>query len=64
MEYEPSVSVENYERELKSKRDRDLKIMSTSIGPHRDDISFLVDGMDIRKYGSKGQQRTAAISLK
>lgn len=64
LEYEPSVSVENYERELKSKRDRDLKIMSTSIGPHRDDISFLVDGMDIRKYGSQGQQRTAALSLK
>lgn len=64
LEYEPNISVENYERELFEKRDKDLRIMSTSIGPHRDDISFLVDGMDIRKYGSQGQQRTAALSLK
>ena len=36
----------------------------TSYGPHRDDISFLTDGIDIRKYGSQGQQRTTALSLK
>ena len=34
------------------------------MGPHRDDISFIVNGIDIRKYGSQGQQRTAALSLK
>ena len=33
-------------------------------GPHRDDIRFLIDTVDIRKYGSQGQQRTAALSLK
>ena len=37
---------------------------STSVGPHRDDIGFLIGDMDIRKYGSQGQQRTAALSLK
>ena len=36
----------------------------TSVGPHRDDFSFIVDGIDIRKFGSQGQQRTAALSLK
>ena len=36
----------------------------TSVGPHRDDFSFVVNGVDIRKYGSQGQQRTAALSLK
>ena len=36
----------------------------TSTGPHRDDFSFLADGVDIRKFGSQGQQRTAALSLK
>ena len=36
----------------------------TSVGPHRDDFSFIVNGLDIRKYGSQGQQRTAALSLK
>ncbi len=37
---------------------------STTVGPHRDDIGFLTGDMDIRKYGSQGQQRTAALSLK
>ena len=36
----------------------------TSVGPHRDDFSFLAGKVDIRKYGSQGQQRTAALSLK
>ena len=34
------------------------------MGPHRDDISFLIGDMDIRKYGSQGQQRTSALSMK
>ena len=37
---------------------------STTIGPHRDDICFMCGDMDIRKFGSQGQQRTAALSLK
>ncbi len=34
------------------------------IGPHRDDLSFLVDGIDLNVFGSRGQQRLAALSLK
>ena len=34
------------------------------MGPHRDDINFMIKDIDIRKYGSQGQQRTAALSLK
>ncbi len=45
-------------------RDRDLKLGSTSAGPHRDDIGFYNYDMDIRKFGSQGQQRTVALSLK
>ena len=41
-----------------------MKIKSTSIGPHRDDICFMVKDLDIRRFGSQGQQRTAALSLK
>lgn len=37
---------------------------STSVGPHRDDLCFLSGDLDIRKFGSQGQQRTAALSLK
>ena len=45
-------------------RERDIRMKSTSIGPHRDDICFRVGDLDIRKFGSQGQQRTAALSLK
>ena len=41
-----------------------MKQKTTLSGPHRDDISFIVNGIDIRKFGSQGQQRTAALSLK
>ena len=37
---------------------------STTKGPHRDDLCFMIKDMDIRKFGSQGQQRTAALSLK
>ncbi len=36
----------------------------TLVGPHRDDFHFLVDGIDMTLYGSRGQQRTAALSTK
>ena len=36
----------------------------TTIGPHRDDMKFSIKKVDLRKYGSQGQQRTAALSLK
>jgi DNA replication and repair protein RecF len=36
----------------------------TMVGPHRDDMRFLVDGIDMTLYGSRGQQRTAALSTK
>ena len=37
---------------------------TTTVGPHRDDLQFLTQGEDLRKYGSQGQKRTAALSLK
>ena len=36
----------------------------STTGPHRDDFSFMIGDVDIRKFGSQGQQRTAALSLK
>lgn len=38
--------------------------MSTQTGPHRDDIMFMINGIDARRFGSQGQQRTVALSLK
>ena len=45
-------------------RDRDIYNGYASLGPHRDDIEFFINGKDARKYGSQGQQRTIALSLK
>lgn len=62
--YEPSNGTLSFEQALLKNKEKDLRIKSTSVGPHRDDIAFLVGDIDIRKYGSQGQQRTAALSLK
>lgn len=62
--YEKNVSIEDYENVMKSKREQDLKYQSTQTGPHRDDICFYINDIDVRKFGSQGQQRTAALSLK
>ena len=62
--YEPSIDDMFFEDELINNREKDLKYAQTSVGPHRDDISFKIDGIDIRKFGSQGQKRCSALSLK
>ena len=49
---------------LKTCRDKDKKLGFTNIGPHRDDIKLVVNNVDIRSFGSQGQQRTVALSMK
>lgn len=62
--YEPNVTVEEFADKVARSRDADRKIKSTTVGPHRDDVCIKVNDMDLRLYGSQGQQRTTAISLK
>ena len=62
--YEPGMREESFETALMKNRERDIRMKSTSVGPHRDDICFMCGDLDIRKFGSQGQQRTAALSLK
>ena len=63
--YEASNGKMSLEEALKRYRERDMRMKSTTVGPHRDDICFTTDsGLDVRKFGSQGQQRTAALSLK
>lgn len=62
--YEPDVEAHLFEDKLISSRERDLKTKVTNIGPHKDDICFNINGRDVRRYGSQGQQRTSALSLK
>ena len=58
------MSEEAFSEELKAGRERDLRFGQSYTGPHRDDFCVRVNDIDIRKYGSQGQQRTAALSLK
>ena len=62
--YEPDVAEADFKTKLASSRDRDIRQKTTGYGPHRDDMNFLLGDMDVRKYGSQGQQRTCALSLK
>lgn len=51
-------------KKLAEVKTRELDRGITLIGPHRDDLTFMVNGYDIQTYGSQGQQRTTALSLK
>lgn len=50
--------------ELKNTKQKDIKNGYTNIGPHRDDIKLSINNIDIRTFGSQGQQRTVALSMK
>lgn len=64
LEYESNSDEDHFSDNIKRNMDRDIRLKTTTTGPHRDDLSFLVNQVDIRKFGSQGQQRTAALSLK
>ena len=49
---------------LSERIEGDIERGHTSVGPHRDDIKIKVNGTDVRIYGSQGQQRTCALSMK
>jgi len=53
-----------YNKKLEARRDLDILRGVTSVGPHRDDLAMAVNGIDLRAYGSQGQQRTGALALK
>ena len=64
LDYIPNTSEDSFALNLELSHERDLRNMTTCVGPHRDDISFLNDGIDLKKFGSQGQQRTCALALK
>lgn len=63
VEYRPSAEGDMLEK-LRAARETDMRRMTTSVGVHRDDVALLIDGHEARLYGSQGQQRTAALSLR
>lgn len=74
IQYKPSVNVseeldwskmiKSYENKFAEIREREIDRGVTMAGPHRDDLAFAVNGRDVHTFGSQGQQRTAALSVK
>ncbi|MGP1599286.1 DNA replication/repair protein RecF [Peptoanaerobacter stomatis] len=64
IEYNPNVIEEDFSDKLKRGRSSDIYNKTTLIGPQRDDVTFYINKNDVRKYGSQGQQRSTALSLK
>ncbi|MGC9332746.1 MAG: DNA replication/repair protein RecF, partial [Anaerolineae bacterium] len=74
LSYEPSLEVDDegtagtlrqaFQALLLAQRQREIAAGMSLSGPHRDEMRFLIDGMDAGVYGSRGQQRTAALALK
>jgi len=65
LEYETKTfSREEYNNLLKESFEKDLHRGFTGVGPHKDDLKIEINNTDIRSYGSQGQQRTAALSMK
>ena len=74
LRYEPSLQTEEkgtvdalqqgFLAQLAAQRQREIAAGMSLTGPHRDEMRFLIDGVDAGVYGSRGQQRTAALALK
>ena len=63
-EYIGCCDEEELEKKLIEARKEDMFSGVTSVGPHRDDIGFKINGIDARNFGSQGQKRSVALSLK
>jgi len=62
--YEPGYAEENLADELLRLRDEESRLRQTAAGPHRDELSLTLNGLDATTFASEGQQRSAALSLK
>ena len=64
IEYISSNTGENLLTDLKNSRKEDMFTYKTSVGPHRDDLEFKINGISAKNFGSQGQKRSVALSLK
>ena len=63
-ELEESVEPETFLAALHRRRHEETRRRQTLVGPHRDDLAIELDGVDIRVFGSRGQQRLLALALR
>ena len=63
-EYMPVCGADELEERLKKARADDMYSGTTSIGPHRDELIFKINGISARNFGSQGQKRSVSLSVK
>ena len=56
--------IDEYRNMLEESREDDIRLKSTTKGIHRDDFEIKIDGLSAKQFGSQGQQRSCAITLK
>ncbi len=62
--YQSKLSENNLEILLKNALEKDRALQYTSVGVHKDDLDFTINGYPIKKFGSQGQQKSFLIALK
>ena len=62
--YKPNCKADDFATRLFIESERDILLGTTTVGPHRDDMQFFINGQEVKVYGSQGQKRTSALSLK
>ncbi|TCZ75659.1 DNA replication/repair protein RecF [Paenibacillus albiflavus] len=63
-EVDDTVVFDQFMVKLSKIRDQEIRRGVSILGPHRDDLLFFINGKEVQTYGSQGQQRTTALSLK
>lgn len=63
-EYRPSCEEGQLAEKLRRNAARDIAFGATQSGPHKDDVLFLIDGREVKSYGSQGQQRSTALAAR
>lgn len=64
LKYQPTVMPDNFKETIESMRQREIEQSATLIGPHRDDLIFLLENKEITTFGSRGEYRSAVLAAK
>lgn len=64
LKYEPTVDYSRFDEALVAVREGDLRLRATTLGPHRDDFTFVENGFELKNGASRGEQRVAAAAFK
>jgi DNA replication and repair protein RecF len=64
LDYKSQLPGQNFRHLLLANERRDLALQRSTVGPHRDDFLFLMDGLPVKNYASQGQQKSFVIALK